>query len=81
MRDNAFLDQARDGAGYAVFGKVAAGMETIERIRNAPVTTSPQGERSQPKETLLIKKIRRLPSEEADKIMKGEKAESDKSAG
>ena len=41
LRDNAFLDaaNARDGHGYAVFGRVTAGTEVIDRIRTAPTTT------------------------------------------
>ena len=34
--DNAFLDQPRGGAAYAVFGKVIGGMATVDRIRNLP---------------------------------------------
>ena len=30
--DNDFLDQPRDGAAYAVFGKVVAGMDVVDRI-------------------------------------------------
>ncbi|MDX9912794.1 MAG: peptidylprolyl isomerase [Phycisphaerales bacterium] len=33
VQDNAFLDQARDGAGYAVFGKVVEGMDVVDTIR------------------------------------------------
>ena len=35
VSDNVFLDQAnsRDGHGYAVFGKIVAGMDVVERIR------------------------------------------------
>ena len=41
--DNPFLDQAnsRDGHGYAVFGKVIAGMDVVDKIRALP--TQPQG--------------------------------------
>jgi peptidyl-prolyl cis-trans isomerase A (cyclophilin A) len=41
LQDNAFLDAAnsRDGNGYAVFGKVVAGMDVVDRIKNAPTTT------------------------------------------
>jgi peptidyl-prolyl cis-trans isomerase A (cyclophilin A) len=41
VRDNAFLDaaQSRDGHGYAVFGKVVAGMEVVDRIKALPTTT------------------------------------------
>lgn len=36
--DNAFLDadNARDGQGYAVFGKVIEGMEVVDKIRDIP---------------------------------------------
>jgi peptidyl-prolyl cis-trans isomerase A (cyclophilin A) len=38
VKDNLFLDQAqsRDGNGYAVFGKVVAGMEVVDKIRAVP---------------------------------------------
>jgi peptidyl-prolyl cis-trans isomerase A (cyclophilin A) len=37
--DNAFLDaaNARDGHGYAVFGKVVQGMDVVDRMRTQPV--------------------------------------------
>jgi peptidyl-prolyl cis-trans isomerase A (cyclophilin A) len=39
--DNGFLDaaNARDGNGYAVFGRVVEGMEVVDRIRAAPTGT------------------------------------------
>jgi len=55
--DNARLDQpnARDGEGYAVFGKVISGMEVVDKIR--AVATGDQGEHQNvPKEPILIKK-------------------------
>ncbi len=38
VKDNPFLDQAnsRDGNGYAVFGKVVAGMDVVDKIKSAP---------------------------------------------
>jgi peptidyl-prolyl cis-trans isomerase A (cyclophilin A) len=38
VNDNLFLDQpnARDGEGYAVFGKVVAGMDVVEKIKATP---------------------------------------------
>lgn len=38
VKDNAFLDaaNARDGNGYAVFGKVVSGMEVVDKIRAVP---------------------------------------------
>lgn len=37
--DNAFLDQPRDGSGYAVFGRIVKGMDVIDKIRNVPTRT------------------------------------------
>ena len=39
LKDNAFLDQANspDGNGYAVFGRVVAGMDVIDKIKVVPV--------------------------------------------
>ena len=39
--DNNFLDaaNARDGNGYAVFGKVVEGMDVADRIRTVPTST------------------------------------------
>lgn len=38
VRDNGFLNaaQSQDGNGYAVFGKVIAGMDVVDRIRVVP---------------------------------------------
>ena len=38
LKDNDFLDQAnsRDGHGYTVFGRVIAGMDVVDRIRQVP---------------------------------------------
>lgn len=38
LKDNSFLDAAnsRDGHGYAVFGKVVAGMDVVDKIRAVP---------------------------------------------
>ncbi len=41
VQDNAFLDQprSRDGQGYAVFGRVTAGMDVVDKIRMVPTGT------------------------------------------
>jgi peptidyl-prolyl cis-trans isomerase A (cyclophilin A) len=38
LKDNAFLNasESRDGNGYAVFGKVTAGMDIVDKIRAVP---------------------------------------------
>jgi peptidyl-prolyl cis-trans isomerase A (cyclophilin A) len=55
--DNLMLDQAnaRDGNGYAVFGKVVEGMEVVDRIKAVP--TSSQGRlQNVPVKPVLINK-------------------------
>jgi 5-(carboxyamino)imidazole ribonucleotide mutase len=39
-KDNAFLDQPRDGAGYAVFGRVVSGMDVIDQIEGVKTAIS-----------------------------------------
>jgi len=54
--DNAMLDQpnSRDGHGYAVFGKVVAGMDVVDRIR-AVETASVGGHQNVPVKPVLIR--------------------------
>jgi peptidyl-prolyl cis-trans isomerase B (cyclophilin B) len=55
VADNHFLDQARspDGWGYAAFGKVIEGMETVNRIK--AVDTGNKGfHQDVPREDVLI---------------------------
>lgn len=68
VQDNPSLDMARPqtgGAAYAVFGKVVAGMETVDAIRKAP-TTRRGGMTDWPVDDVVIKKVRRLTDEEAE---------------
>lgn len=60
--DNGFLDQARDGAAYAVFGKVIAGMDVVDKIR--AVRT---GNGDVPVTPVVIEKVSRISKAEADK--------------
>jgi peptidyl-prolyl cis-trans isomerase A (cyclophilin A) len=57
LKDNAFLDSAnsRDGNGYAVFGKVIAGMDVVDRIRAVP-TGNRGGHQNVPLQPVLINK-------------------------
>jgi peptidyl-prolyl cis-trans isomerase A (cyclophilin A) len=55
--DNARLDQAnaRDGNGYAVFGKVVAGMDVVDKIKAVPVADK-AGHQNVPTSPVIIKK-------------------------
>ena len=59
VANNSFLDEPRDGAGYAVFAKVIAGMDVVDAIKAVPTATKgPHGD--VPVEPILIRKASRL---------------------
>ncbi len=62
-KDNSFLSEPRDGAGYAVFAKVVKGMEVVDAIENVPTTTK-SGHGDVPREPVLITKARPSTPEE-----------------
>lgn len=71
--DNAGLDAPRDGAAYAVFGKVVEGMEAVDRIRDTEVVVHPKypsAEPVTPKEPVLIKSVKVSGKVDKDKIAK-----------
>jgi len=53
VADNAFLDYSSGNAGYAVFGKVISGMDTVNKIK-AVETTSKLGNDDWPIEDVII---------------------------
>jgi len=62
-KDNAFLDHKskdRRGWGYAVFGKVTAGMEVVDAIAGAPTESKGPFPKDVPRNTILIEKITRV---------------------
>ncbi len=59
--DNKMLDQPRDGAAYAVFGKVIKGMEVVDAIAATPTGVS-AGMGDVPKTSIVIEKVEVLTS-------------------
>ena len=63
VKDNPSLNHPGfDGAGYAVFGKVVAGMDVVDRIKNVETRRNPQNprEKSIPVNPPVIAKARRV---------------------
>jgi peptidyl-prolyl cis-trans isomerase B (cyclophilin B) len=62
VKDNDFLnhrDKTPRGFGYAVFGKVVAGMDVVDRIKKVKTTTAGP-HRDVPATPVVIKSVRRL---------------------
>jgi peptidyl-prolyl cis-trans isomerase A (cyclophilin A) len=68
-KKNDNLDRPNDGAGYAVFGKVVAGMDVVDKIEKVP-TTVKQKMRDVPEENVVIQTVRRITPEEAAGYLK-----------
>lgn len=67
VADNAFLDQPRDGAGYAVFGRVVKGMDVVDEIR--VVKTGNNGHMGDvPVEPIVIETVVQLDAEKASEL-------------
>lgn len=63
--DNAFLDEPRDGAGYAVFAKVVEGLDVVDKIRQV-ATTNKGPHQNVPVDNVVIKKASRLAEEDGE---------------
>lgn len=64
--DNMFLSEPRGGAGYAVFGKVVAGMDNVDKIKAAK-TGFKNNMPDWPTEDVVIKTAKRLSAEDSAK--------------
>ena len=65
LNDNKFLDHRDDtprGFGYAVFGKVIAGLDVVRKIEASPTETKPSADGAPlgdvPKDAVVIKSVR-----------------------
>jgi cyclophilin family peptidyl-prolyl cis-trans isomerase len=60
VKDNTFLDHTAptsQGWGYAVFGKVVEGMETVDKIENLPTGSAGPLPRDVPQTLVVIEKV------------------------
>ena len=69
LADNDFLDQPRDGAGYAVFAKVIGGMDVVDQIAGVPTMRLPNGMSDVPNQPVMIESIAFVTKAEADKAV------------
>ena len=61
VRDNPFLDEPRDGAGYAVFGEIIGGMPTVDEIKKLKThTLAEKGMQNVPLEPVIIEQAERI---------------------
>lgn len=64
VNDNDFLDTPRDGAAYAVFGKVVGGMDVVAKIKGVS-TGMKNGMGDVPTTPIVIQKATKITKEEA----------------
>lgn len=58
LKDNSFLDYpGQDGWGYAVFGKVTAGMDVVDKIAQVP-TANAGGHQNVPTTPVIIESVK-----------------------
>jgi peptidyl-prolyl cis-trans isomerase A (cyclophilin A) len=61
LKDNDFLDHSRGNFGYAVFARVTAGMDVIDKIA-AVETGRKRGFDDVPVDAVIMKSVRRIPA-------------------
>jgi peptidyl-prolyl cis-trans isomerase A (cyclophilin A) len=61
LKDNDFLDHSRGNFGYAVFARVTAGMDVIDKIA-AVETGRRRGFDDVPVDAVVMKSVRRMPA-------------------
>ncbi|MDX2131603.1 MAG: peptidylprolyl isomerase [Planctomycetota bacterium] len=70
VKDNGFLDEPRDGAGYAVFGRVVRGMDVVDKIVGVKTTTR-RGMGDVPEAPITIERVEKMSAEDGAKAKAG----------
>jgi FKBP-type peptidyl-prolyl cis-trans isomerase len=60
VKDNRSLDTPRDGAAYAVFGRVIDGMDVVNKIKVVETKKNSRGEKCLPVEAIFITAVTRV---------------------
>jgi FKBP-type peptidyl-prolyl cis-trans isomerase len=69
LKDNAPLDQPRDGAAYAVFGRVTDGMDVVDKIAAVETEANPMtGEKSTPVDPPVVTDVKLNHAPDASKL-------------
>lgn len=76
--DNTGLDQPRDGAGYAVFGKVIKGMDVVDAIAKVETSDADQVYKNKPVKPVIIEQVTVINAQEKPAEKKTEKAPESK---
>jgi peptidyl-prolyl cis-trans isomerase A (cyclophilin A) len=82
VKDNTPLDTPRDGAGYAVFGKVIQGLDVVDKIKGVATTRKESATKDMmsdvPVEPVIIKSVARVePDAIKDAIAAAQAAEAE----
>lgn len=79
--DNGALDTPRDGAAYAVFGRVIDGMDTVDKIKSVKTQQKDAAFANLPVETVVIRSVKRVqPGELTEILAAARKADEERAA-
>lgn len=79
VKNNPFLDNPPGQSGYTVFGKVIAGMNVVDAIKDTPVKQSRlnERERAEPIEPIVIEEVEVIPPDAAEAAREAVETASD----
>ncbi len=73
LADNARLDGSEDRWGYAVFGRVVAGMDVVDRITEIPTGPAGPFRQNVPQGMVIIERVTRVSPGQANAVRKSDK--------
>jgi len=79
VKDNPTLNIPRDGAGYAVFGKVIQGMDVVDKIKDVP-TARKGGHADVPVDPVIVNRVTRVEADDLKDVIVAAQAEEAQAA-